>query len=83
MSNIFFSFFFLAGLLWFRETFEHKPRSSRKIPTTPDPYKDLGKRWVEKEFSDIHSHSDRLESRKRNEVIKRFVYNFFSAFWQL
>ncbi|KAK4731519.1 hypothetical protein R3W88_024507 [Solanum pinnatisectum] len=50
--------------------FEHKPRSSRKIPTTPDPYKDLGKGFVEKEFSDIHSRSDRLESRKRNEAIK-------------
>lgn len=58
-----------------RETFEHKPRSSRKIPTTPDPYKDLGKRWVEKEFSDIHSHSDRLESRKRNEVIKSATFS--------
>ncbi|KAL3328158.1 hypothetical protein AABB24_035677 [Solanum stoloniferum] len=53
-----------------REAFEHKPRSSRKIPTTPDPYKDLGKGFVEKEFSDIHSRSDRLESRKRNEAIK-------------
>lgn len=53
-----------------REAFEHTPRFSRKIPTTPDPYKDLGKRRVEKEFSDIHSHSDRLESRKQNEVIK-------------
>lgn len=58
-----------------RETFEHKPRSSRKIPTTPDPYKDLGKRWAEKEFSDIHSHSDRLESRKRNEVIKSATFS--------
>lgn len=53
-----------------REAFEHKPRSSRKIPTTPNPYKDLGKRFVQKEFSDIHSHSDQLESRKRNEAIK-------------
>ncbi|MCE0481267.1 hypothetical protein HAX54_038885 [Datura stramonium] len=53
-----------------REAFEHKPRSSRKIPTTPDPYKDLGKGWDEKEFSEIHSRSDRLESRKQNEVIK-------------
>ncbi|XP_055812836.1 uncharacterized protein LOC129882527 isoform X2 [Solanum dulcamara] len=52
------------------EAFEHNPRSSRKIPTTPDPYKDLGKGWVEKESSDIHSRSDRLELRKRNEVIK-------------
>lgn len=53
-----------------REAFEHKPRSSRKIPTTPDPYKDLGKGWDEKEISEIHSRSDRLESRKQNEVIK-------------
>ncbi|KAJ8533197.1 hypothetical protein K7X08_016086 [Anisodus acutangulus] len=53
-----------------REGYEHKPRSSRKIPTIPYPYKDLGKGWDEKEFSEIHSCSDRLESRKRNEVIK-------------
>lgn len=53
-----------------REAFEQKPRSSRKIPTTPDPHKDLGKGWDEKEFSEIHSRSDRWESRKRSEVIK-------------
>ncbi|XP_059288376.1 uncharacterized protein LOC132041683 isoform X1 [Lycium ferocissimum] len=53
-----------------REAFEHKPGSSRKIPTTPDQYKDLGKGWDEKKVSEIHSRSDRMESRKRNEVIK-------------
>ncbi|CAN4093314.1 unnamed protein product [Withania somnifera] len=53
-----------------REAFEHKSRSSRKLPTTPDPHKDLGKGWDEKEFSKIHCHSDLWESRKRSEVIK-------------
>ncbi|KAJ8550795.1 hypothetical protein K7X08_000165 [Anisodus acutangulus] len=53
-----------------REAFEHKHRSSRKKPTTPDPYKDLGKGLDEKAFSEIHSRSDLLESRKRTEVIK-------------
>ncbi|KAF3655208.1 putative eukaryotic translation initiation factor 5B-like [Capsicum annuum] len=56
-----------------REAFEHRPRSSRKILTTHDPYKDLGKGWDERECSEIHSHSDHLDSRKLNEVINREI----------
>ncbi|OIT40207.1 PREDICTED: serine/arginine repetitive matrix protein 1 [Nicotiana attenuata] len=53
-----------------REAFEHKPRSSRKIPSAPDSNKDLGKGRDDEEFSEFHSHSDRMESRKQNEVMK-------------
>ncbi|CAN4128352.1 unnamed protein product [Withania somnifera] len=53
-----------------REAFEHKFMSSRKILTTRDPHKDPAKGWDEREFSEIHSRSDRWELRKRSEVIQ-------------